>query len=105
VHERRDDPVAVVRRNPRHEAAWLELAELALAQGELQVAARAVSSYAGCLPRDRLHHAVTLLNTTHAMDKNLALDDSSTTIAAGASSQLHFPDERSVITGCGCGWS
>ncbi len=39
------------------------------------MAASALAAYVANLPRNRLHDAVSLLQATHAMQKNLVLDD------------------------------
>ena len=65
----------VVKRNPRHEAAWEHLARLAILSLNSQLASTALANYVGLLPRNRLREAVAMLRETQVLDKQLALND------------------------------
>lgn len=65
----------VVKQNPRHEAAWENLARLAIQQSDAQLANSALPTYVGLLPRDRLPAVAVLLDETRLLDIPLALND------------------------------
>jgi len=95
---------SAVRRQPRHEHAWLELTKLALSFGDTGLTAAALASYVGCLPRDRLRDAVKLVRETHLLDKKPPLNDRtlSTLVRAAAAegdAELTVEIARRLIAG------